>query len=323
MKDYFFRILMVSIIVFTAGFAKAFAQTVNEVVETYNMGAEAMNAGEIESAIMYFEETVMMSEQVGPDVEEYKVKAESVLPGLYYKDAMETFKADNFEEAVEKMRETVEVAESYNDTGIKEKAERYIPQFLYAHGNELYKAKEWEKAVDKYEASIELDPEYVNAYFRIALVHRNQNNEDQMVEYFKQVIENGASGNSTVEKAISVLRSHYLKKAQSAINSKDYTTAVENLEASLEFGANEGIYYYLAIAYNGLENWDKAIENALKSVEISTGSDSDKAGAYYELGKAYAAKGDNSSACEAYANAAHGKFEEAANYQREHILSCQ
>lgn len=322
MKVYFLRVLLVIVTVGTAGFGTMSAQTINEVVETYNMGAEAMNAGEIESAITYFEETIELSNEVGPDAEEYQIKAESVLPGLHYKIAMDAFKADNFELAVNKMRETVEVAEKYNDTGIKEKAERYIPQFLYAYGNEFYKSEEWDKAIEKYEESVKLDPEYINAYFRIALIYRNLNNDEKMIEYFDKVIENGSSGNSTVEKAVTVVKSHYLKNAQQAINSKDFASAVQNLEAALEYGTEEDIYYYLAISYNGLENWDKAIENGLKAVEISTGSDSDKAGVYFELGKAYAGKGDNSSACEAYASAAVGRFEEAAKYQMEHILNC-
>jgi len=322
MKVYFLRVLTTVAIFLAAGYGTLMAQTINEVVETYNMGAEAMNGGEIESAVSYFEETIALSEQVGVEAEEYKIKSESVLPGLHYKIAMDAFKSDNFQLAVEKMKETVEVAEVYNDTGIKEKAGRYIPQFYYAYGNEFYKAKDWDNAIENYEKSVEFDPEYINAYFRIALIYRNQGNDEKMIEYFNKVIEKGSSGNSTVEKAINVVKSHYLKNAQQAINSKDFNAAVTNLEAALEYGAEDDIYYYLAISYNGLEKWDKAIENALKAVEISTGSDSDKAGAYYEMGKAYAAKGENTSACEAYSSASAGKFEEAAKYQMEHILNC-
>lgn len=322
MKGSFYKLLTAAIIVFTTGFGGIWAQTVNEVVETYNMGAEAMNDGELESAITYFEETVALVDEVGPDAEEYRFKAESVLPGLHYRLAMDAFKADEYKNAVEKMKETVEVAETYNDEGIKQKAESYIPQFLYAHGNQFYKAKEWDKAIAKYKQTVELDPEYINAYFRLALIYRNMNDNEKMIEYFDQVIENGPSGNSTVEKAERVLKAHFLKNAQQAINTNDFAVAADNLNNALKYGADEDVYYYLALSYNGMEEWDKAIENALKAVEMSDGSDSEKARFYYELARAYTGKGNTDSACEAYANAAHGKFEEAAKYQIEHVLNC-
>ena len=47
-----------------------------------------------------------------------------------------------------------------------------------------------------------------------------------------------------------------------------------------------------------------------------------KAGIYFLLGAAYQGNGETDKACEAYTNAAVGKYEANANYQEEHVLKC-
>jgi len=79
----------------------------------------------------------------------------------------------------------------------------------------------------------------------------------------------------------------------------------------------------MALANNGLSNWDNAADAAQKGLELSDGeSDEFKAKFYFELGNAYKGAGKFSDACEAYTNAKHGRFVENAKYEMDVVLNC-
>ncbi len=323
MKEIMGKVLVVFVF-FTGTFTLVNAQTATEANEKFSEGAEAMNAGNTQEAIAAFEETIQLAENAGPDAEGRAIEAKSYLPNLYYRLTMDEYRAKDYDGAIETAKKTVDVAQKYNDPGTEEKAKSILPKLHYAKAVQFYKAKDFAAAVPIFKEAVALDPEYATAYFSLAIAQKNLGNDDEMVKNLEKVIEIGPSSNQTVKKAEGIVLNHYLNQGKLAINEKRYQNAVETFEASLVYDDTDAdVYYYIALASNALENWDKAIEFGKKAIEYEKGGEEKVAGIYYEIAKAYAGKGDNTNACDAYSKAAVGRFEESANYQMEHVLDCE
>jgi tetratricopeptide (TPR) repeat protein len=302
---------------------KNFAQTLTDAIEAFNAGAEAINAGETADAIEKLENAIKVCDEVGSEADEHKIKAQELLPNLYYGVALDAYKAKQMDDAIKGLEKTIEKSQEYGDSNTEEKAKKNLPKFYYAQATEYYKAQDFVNARPKFLKAVELSPEYINAYFYLALSEKNLDNEAGMIENFNKIIEIGPESNSTVKKTIQTLGNHYENTAKKAINSRDFETAASAFENSLNYkDATGDTYYYIAMSYNNLENWDKAIENGVKAVEMTTSGEEAMAKANYELAKAYEGKGDKENACAAYTKAAVGRYEESAKYQMEQVLKC-
>ncbi len=324
MKEFKGRVFLLVIVMALAGLtSKSFAQTLTEAIEAFNAGAEALNAGDNAAAIEKFENCIVVCEGVGTEADEHKLKAQGLLPNLYYSVALDSYKAKQMDDAIKGLEKTIEVAQKYEDVSTEDKAKENLPKFYYAQALESYKAKDYVNAKPKFAKAVEIDPEYINAYFYLGLSEKNLGNEDEMISTFNKIVEIGPESNSTVKKAVETLGNHYQNTAKKAINSRDFKTAAESFESSLKYvEADADTYYYITMSYNSLEDWDKAIENGVKAVEIATGDEEEVAKVNYELAKAYEGKGDKINACSTYSKAAVGKYAESANYQMEQVLKC-
>ena len=94
------------------------AQTINEVIESFNAGAAEVSAGNFEAAIEKFEQTIEQATALGAEGDEMKVKAEGQIPQLYYKMAMDTYKAKDIPGAIVKFEETVAACEKYGNEDV-------------------------------------------------------------------------------------------------------------------------------------------------------------------------------------------------------------
>ena len=122
------------------------AQTINEVIETFNAGAELVNNGSFEEAVLKFEECIDLATKLGTEGDEMKGKAQGQIPNLYYRMAMDNFKAKDIDGAIQKFEETVTACEKYGNDEIKEKSVKYIPQLYYLKGNSHVKKEEYQEA---------------------------------------------------------------------------------------------------------------------------------------------------------------------------------
>ncbi|HQB48503.1 MAG TPA: hypothetical protein PK785_06540, partial [Bacteroidales bacterium] len=108
------------------------------------------------------------------------------------------------------------------------------------------------------------------------------------------------------------------------LKSQKWNDAIKCFTTSNDFKADDpDTYYYLALSYNGLKNWNMAIEAAQTGVDLSEGESKDnKAKFYFEMGNAFKGANNNEKACEAYNNAKYGQFVENANYEITQVLKC-
>lgn len=302
-----------------------YSQTKNDAIAAYNEGAQLMKT-DIQGAINAFNKCLEISNTLGEEGEETKTMAEIQLPGLFYQRAMDSYKQKKYDEAIARFEETVDVAGKYNNEQIRGKAEKIIPQLYYIKANALMKQKEFQAAIENFDKAIELNPVNPKAYFNKGMVYKQLDNSEKMKEAMDKAIETGLSKNDmkTVDNAEKVARNTFYNKGVKAFGTKNYDEAEGFLKTSVEYGNKSvDLFYQLGKIYNMQKNWNDAIKNVNKAIELEAGDDTAKAKLYFELATSYVGSGDTNSACEAYKKAMFGPYAENAKYQIEQVLKCK
>ncbi|MFC2086550.1 tetratricopeptide repeat protein [Bacteroidota bacterium] len=302
---------------------KIYSQSFSEAAELYNEGLDIINS-DPESAIEKFEKCLEMCSELGEETEQVRVNAEIQLPIAYYKVAKRLYDDKNYEEAIKGFKKTAEVADEYGDTETKEKSENYIPRLYLMAGYNYYKAGNMETAISNYDNAIKADASYGSAYYYKSMALLKEKKYILAIDELKKTVENSKDDTKTADKAKEKLSQVYSVLGSDELGKKNYEKAVEHYNNAIKYDPKSSkAYFQLAAAYNNTSAYDDAITAANKALENSNGSAEDKAGIYFELGKAHKNKGEIEAACEAYKNAQLGAYVENAKYQREVILKCE
>ena len=303
------------------------AQTLQEVTEARNKGAELMAAKDLDGAIAELEKCVELAKKVGEDAEEHQILAESALPNLYLQKADELNRAKDYPATLKALESTVAASEKYNNADVKGKAEKIIPTVYLALGNADYTAKKFNEAIQNLDQAIARDPGMARAYFVRGVCYQNLKDEPNMDESYRLAIEKGTANNdaSTVQSAKTQLTNYYNVAGSGAQGAKKWDEAIAAFSKTVEVdNQNSTAYYSLAVCYNEKKSWDNAIENLEKALEFRTEKDIwSLDGAHFQLGTAYAGKKDNAKACEYFRKIGEGTFQASAKYQIETVLKCK
>ena len=302
------------------------AQTINEVIETFNAGAAEVTAGNFESAIAKFELTIEQATAMGAEGDEMKVKAEGQIPPLYYRMAMDTYKAKDIPGAIAKFEETVAACDKYGNDDVKGKSLKYIPQLYNSNGNTQLKAGDFEGAIASFDKAVEYQPDYARAIYGKGLVYRKQKDQDNMVATLEQAIEvgNAAGDEKTVAAATKILKDGYVNAGKLAFKDENYTDAISNFESSFKYDPENAEVYYLICVANGRQgDFEKAVESGTKALEYEEDDADKKAKIYYELGNAYVGLVQNDKACEAFKNCLVEPYTASVKHQMDNVLKCQ
>lgn len=302
------------------------AQTINEVIETFNAGAEEVNAGKFESAIAKFESTIEQATALGAEGDEMKAKAEDQIPPLYYRMAMDTYKAKDIPGAIAKFEETVAACDKYGDDDVKDKSLKYIPQLYNSNGNAQLKDEDFEGAIASFDKAVEYQPDYARAIYGKGLVYRKQDDQDNMVATLEQAIEvgNAVGDEKTVEAATKILKDGFVNAGKLAFKDENYDKAISNFESSLKYDAeNAEAYYLICVANSRQGNFEEAVESGTKALEFEEDDADKKARIYYELGNAYVSLVQNDNACEAFKNCLVEPYTASVKHQMDNVLKCQ
>lgn len=316
--------LTVGMFVFLAG-PGLFAQTMDEAGQKFNEGIQMTKSDNFEGAIIAFEETIAICEQLGPEGAELQGRAEEQLPGLKYKQGIALYKAKKITESIEWLEKAVMDAEKYGDATTLARAKKVLPQLVNAVGLSYYKKDDLDLAIEKFDEAISYDPDFAKAYLGKALAYNKKDDTEAMREALRVAIEKGeADGDSkTVATAKTLGYKGFLVRGQKAIQANDHQKAQEYLSEAASYDEGDAnLHYLLAVTYNKLSNWDDALAEAEKAVEMAE-SPEKTAAAYFEMGTAYEKKGDTENACSSYQKALTGPNGAAAKYQMEQVLKCQ
>ena len=301
------------------------AQSLQEVTEAYNKGAEMMAAGDLDGAITELEKCVEMAKQVGEDAEDLQFVAESAIPNLYLQKANRINQTRDFPATLVALKATVDAAERYNNADVKERAERTIPQVYLAMGSADFQAQKFEEAIQNLEQVIARDPSVARAFFIIGASYQSLRNEPKMEEYYKLAIEKGTAGGdaTSVQQAKTQLSRFYLNAGITAQRAQRWDEAIAAFTKTVEVDDQHAdAFYSLSSCYNSKRSWDDAIAAGEKALALRQGSGGALDGVYYQLGTAYAGKNNNARACEYFKLVGEGTFLAAAKYQIETALKC-
>jgi tetratricopeptide (TPR) repeat protein len=302
------------------------AQDINQAGEVFNDGNQAVKAGDYQTAIQKYEESIKVASKLGAEGEQIVSGAKAQIPSLYYKMGAEDYKDKNIDKAIDEFGNAIKYGNEYGDAETVEKSREIVPKLFYAKGNDLYKDDKYEEALKSFEESSEMNPDYSRAYWGMGLAHSKLKNYDKMDLSFAKALELAQKEGDTKMASKIQTTANQLLQAEGAakLQASDWPAALEYLNDCLKYDeSDKETYYYLALANNGSKNFDEAIKMAEKGLELSQSENQDyKARYYYEMGNAYKGKDMSSEACEAFTNAAHGRFVESANYELTTVLKC-
>jgi tetratricopeptide (TPR) repeat protein len=303
----------------------AAGQTKNEAIEAYNKAID-LKATDPGAAIKAYEQAIKISSELGEEGEEIKELAEIELSPLYYEVALKLYRERKIAEAITGFETAVTISEKYNDKDIKSRSENVLHQLYFTRGNELFRANDDEGAIGLFDKALALNPNYARAFLGKALVYRKQEKTPEFAEAMDMAIETGLLSNDerTVSTAESTARDYFMVRAVRAKDRKAYSEAIELAQSSLKYDQNFAeAYFLITVVANIQKRWDDAIEAGNKGLELlNSADDNDKAKYYFELGNAYAGKGDNAMACQSFREASVGTYLESAKYQIEQVLKC-
>ena len=300
------------------------SQTNNDAISAYNEGAQLIKSDPA-GAIVAFNKCIKLCDAVGAEAEETRVLAETQLPGLFYKIAMESYKQKKIEEAIEKFKETEEIAEKYNNSSIQAKASKVIPQLYMVLGNSLMK-QDPQEALKTLDKAVELNPNLAKAYLSKGLIYKGLGDETNMKASLSKTIEVGFASNDikTANTAEQVLRTYYFNKAVISLQAGSMAEAEAGFKSAVEYGSEKPtVYFQLGKIYNFNKQYDLALKTLKRAEGFEKGGDVEKAGIFYEMGNAYIGLGNTSEACNAFKKALFGDYAEAAKYQIEEVIKCK
>lgn len=311
--------LLLSVIFLSSSMA-IFSQALNEAGEAFNAGIAAAKAKNYNEAIKAYKNCIDLCDKVGDEGTNMKIQAESQIPGAYYNNGLALYKSRKFDDAIKSFSDAADHATNVNDTRTIGKANNYIARVYNTKGTALYKAKDYDNALTAFEEAIEADGSYFKAYYSKGLVYNKQKNATAFKIAMDKVIELGPETDKTVKAAKTTVFRSFRTEAAKALQAGNFNKSIENIALALTYGsADAQTLYYATIAYNGLSQWQKAVDSGKKALEFKQNSKSE---VYFNLGKAYEGLGNNSQACSAYKNVIDGPNLAAAQHKVNTELKC-
>ncbi len=284
------------------------AQTLTDVINEYNAGAESLNGQSYETALTQFNNCLALCDVVGDEASEMKVKAQTQVIKANYGQAIALMKRKQYDKALPFLENTVNYSQEY---GVEEematKAEKYLPPLYLREGNVLMKQEKFDEADAIFDKVISMDPEDYKAHQGKGLVYKEEGNIDAMLEEFNIAKEKAAQKNDTdfIAEINTAINDHFNSQIQEEemmmdTEEPDYTFLLDICDQALAANPENGLACWKAAeAYNKNIEYDSAIEYAKKGLAFEKDPTLVSA-LYYELGQAYQGNVMYVEACEAY-----------------------
>ena len=295
-----------------------YAQDLESATNTYNEAANALNAGDKESALNYFKQALADAEVIGPEAEELANNCKKYIPVVTFSIGKEKAANGDYEGGIAVMYEAAELAEAYGQDDVKAEALDLIPQIYMQQGNLCLNNKSYAQAVENYKKVVEIKPNDGNAWLRLGQSASRIGDEEQAVEALMKASELGQK--NAADKALNSL---YVGKANAFLKAKKYQEAFENAEKSLQYADNAVAHQIAGTAAVQLKNSGAAIDHFKAFLELSPNAkNSDQI--KYQLATSYEAVSDKENACVYYkAILNNPQFKEYAKHKIENELKCK
>ncbi len=297
-----------------------------DAAEAYTEAMEYMEANDFHNAIEGFKNSHEIALQVGEQAEEIINRASEQITRAALQQLQYYATQREWEQATSWVDELRELDTEYGDGTATERAEQNEARLYYSWGNDLYRDEENEEAIEKYEQALELNEDFVGAHYQLGLAHRRLGDLETSLDYITRSMElaEQQDDSDSYQRGRAQARDYLIYRGSDATDDERYDEAEEYLTRALEFDHESArLHYRLAELYNQTERFSEALESANTALEYEDGGTSDLARIYFEVGVAHQALGNESEACDAFINAAHGDYRSAAEHELEHELNCE
>lgn len=294
------------------------AQDMESATALYNEGATALNAGDKQTALGYFEEALAQAEIIGPEAEELAYNCRVNIPTIINAIGKELAADNDIDSAIVVLNLAIEKANEYGQETIAAEAEALIPQLYMQQGNVLLNQKEYDKAIVCYEKMVSINPNDGVGYLRIGQAARRMNDIDKAISALEKAAELGQK--SAADKEMANL---YLTASNDELKAKNYEKALDFAQKSQAITPNPTALQIAGTAALQIKNYPVAIECFEGFIAASPNARSiDQI--RYQLATAYEANGDKTNACVNYkAIMGNPQFKEYATHKVNVELKCQ
>ena len=256
--------LIITIVTLMLGCSMVFAQNLASVTETYNGAINANEAGNMEMALMGFNEALVQAEALGAEGEEIATNCKNSIPILMFAIAKKAVNEADYDKAVSGLKETIEVAAKYGNDNIAADAKGLIPQVLMQKANGFFNEKKMVEAIEGYKAVLAEDPTNGNAFLRLGAAFKAVGDKEGAVSSFKSAVENGQE--KAANKQLSNL---FQQEAAKSLKAKNFDEAIADALESTKYVESPKAYQLAGTAatYSGKNK--QAVEYFEKFLELS------------------------------------------------------
>jgi len=310
-------------------------QKYGEAVKAFNKALELVKENKFEQAINMYNQAITLGEQAGEQGKDVIQRSRKALPQVHYQLAVTKYKEfqknktiDQLNQTIDAFQQATDVAIEYDDQQYEQKASTIVTQLIYTRASALYGSQKYKEALQSADQALERNPNYAKAYHLKGKIYTQESmqNLDQAMQLFDKAIEVGQqiNDNQTVRKATEDAHDELVFRGHKAFQANSYDRSKSLYERALKYDSQSAdAHYRLAELSNKRQQWDTAIRHAQTALNYESGTRTDKAKIYFELGMAQKAKGMKEEACESFKNAAFGSFKAPAEHQMEYELKCQ
>jgi tetratricopeptide (TPR) repeat protein len=242
-----------------------------------------------------------------------------------YKEGAKAGNAENFETAIARFEESIQLAEKLGMNNLTTKIEGSLVESLKGAASAALNEEDYETALSYYEELTNYTDNDPSVYYNRGLALINMNRTEAGLESLQTAIEIGnQTGNTRVAGlATERIQDEFVATASEALqgdnpSQSQIETALGALDQMREYvDPSATSMFYRATALFEAGQHQQAIQNAREGLEMHQGSRSDAAKFHYIIGESQIQSGNKAAACETFENAAYGDYQARANHYLE------
>lgn len=297
------------------------AQDVNEAKAAYNAALQTMKTDPA-AAIKSLESCIDLCGKAGTPADSVKTAARSKFAETYYNLATNQARDKNLDGAVVNFKQAMKFGQETNNTEVLKRTNSALVRIYAMQANTLLINKDLAKAQETLNMAIQMDTANVTVWLVQMKIFQEADSASGVETAIQKCIAISKNPNEIRQAQQSGMK-YFLTKGSKAVNANKFDEGAANLEKALFYDeTSKDVLAYLAKAYNGLTQWDKAIDACNKGIALEEDVPEKEAKFYFELGLAYKGKGDKPNACASFKKAMVGQYVENAKYEIDVDLKC-
>lgn len=297
------------------------AQDVNEASTIYNTALQSMK-DDPASAVKSLQSCIDLCNKIGAPADSVKKAARSKFAESYYNLATSQARDRKLDESVVNFKEALKYAQETNNSEVIKRTSPALVRIYAMQANGSLVAKDPVKAQETLNMALAMDTLNATVWLVQMKIFQDTDNDAGVEKAIQNCVSVSKNPNETRQAQQSGLK-YFLTKGYKAVNANKFEEGITNLQKAIVYDeSNKDVLAYLAKGYNGLSEWDKAIEAANKGIEAEEDVPEKEAKFWFEVGIAYKGKGDKTNACESFKKAMVGQYLENAKYEIEVDLKC-